>query len=71
MLKCIVNEDGMHEYIEVDETPTDEIITADMLKTQLAETDYKIIKCMEYTLTGLVLPYDIKCTSYRQTRFKR
>lgn len=30
------------------------------LKSQLAETDYKIIKCMEYQLAGLPLPYDIE-----------
>lgn len=30
------------------------------LKTQLAETDYKIIKCYEYQLVGLELPYDIQ-----------
>lgn len=31
----------------------------DMLKAQLAETDYKIIKCYEYQLAGLELPYNI------------
>ena len=29
------------------------------LKNELAETDYKIIKCSEYQLAGLELPYDI------------
>ncbi len=29
------------------------------LKRQLSETDYKIIKCSECSLAGLVLPYDI------------
>jgi len=29
------------------------------LKTQLADTDYKIIKCSEYQLAGLDTPYDI------------
>lgn len=29
------------------------------LKTQLNDTDYKIIKCSEYQLAGLELPYDI------------
>ena len=29
------------------------------LKAQLTETDYKIIKCSEYQLAGLELPYDI------------
>lgn len=30
------------------------------LKTQLTETDYKIVKCSEYQLAGLELPYDIQ-----------
>ncbi|MPM04295.1 hypothetical protein SDC9_50571 [bioreactor metagenome] len=29
------------------------------LKAQLAETDYKIIKCSEYQLAGMELPYDV------------
>ena len=29
------------------------------LKEKLTETDYKIIKCYEYQLAGLELPYDI------------
>ena len=29
------------------------------LKTQLSDTDYKIIKCSEYQLAGLDAPYDI------------
>lgn len=29
------------------------------LKSALSETDYKIIKCYEYQLAGLELPYDI------------
>lgn len=34
--------------------------TIDTLKQQLADTDYKIIKCMEYQLAGLEVPYDIE-----------
>lgn len=30
------------------------------LKKQLDDTDYKIIKCIEYSLTGKELPYDIE-----------
>ena len=30
------------------------------LKEQLAATDYKIIKCSEYQLAGMELPYDIQ-----------
>lgn len=29
------------------------------LKQELSETDYKIIKCSEYSLAGVALPYDI------------
>lgn len=29
------------------------------LKEKLASTDYQIIKCYEYSLAGLELPYDI------------
>ena len=29
------------------------------LQSQLNETDYKIIKCNEYSLAGLELPYDV------------
>lgn len=29
------------------------------LKKELADTDYKIIKCSEYSLVGLDLPYNI------------
>ena len=37
-------------------TPTP---SADDLKKQLESTDYKIIKCYEYQLAGLELPYDV------------
>jgi len=33
--------------------------TITSLKTQLTETDYKIIKCSEYQLAGMESPYDI------------
>ena len=29
------------------------------LKQELTETDYKIIKCSEYSLAGVPLPYDV------------
>ncbi len=35
-------------------------VEIEKLKTQLTETDYKIIKCSEYQLAGLELPYDIQ-----------
>ena len=31
----------------------------DNLKNKLSSTDYKIIKCYEYSLAGLDIPYDI------------
>jgi hypothetical protein len=30
------------------------------LKNKLASTDYKVIKCYEYSLAGIALPYDMK-----------
>ena len=30
----------------------------EICKAQLAESDYKVIKCYEYSLAGLDLPYD-------------
>ncbi len=35
------------------------VITIGDLKRQLADTDYKIVKCSEYQLAGIELPYDI------------
>lgn len=35
------------------------IDTIESLKQQLTNTDYKIIKCSEYQLAGLEMPYDI------------
>lgn len=32
----------------------------DLLKRQIAATDYKVTKCYEYSLCGLELPYDIE-----------
>lgn len=44
------------EKIEVEKSKQ-EITT---LKSQLTETDYKIVKCSEYQLAGLELPYDVQ-----------
>jgi hypothetical protein len=43
------------------ETTTDDltIVQITSLKSQIAETDYKIIKCIEYQLVDKELPYDI------------
>lgn len=49
-------------YAPVKPDPTPEEIKQQRiseLKAQLTETDYKIIKCSEYQLAGLDLPYDI------------
>ena len=46
------------EYtIEDEQQTSEEQITE--LKAQLSATDYKIIKCSEYQLAGLDMPYDI------------
>lgn len=38
------------------------------LKARLDETDYKVIKCYEYQLAGVELPYDIQALhTERQT----
>lgn len=34
--------------------------TINLKKSQISDTDYKIIKCYEYSLVGLELPYDIQ-----------
>ncbi len=36
------------------------ILRKESLERELASTDYKIIKCYEYSLVGLELPYDIQ-----------
>ena len=45
---------------EVKRDPTYTKKQIDELKAQLAATDYKIIKCIEASLTGEQLPYDPK-----------
>lgn len=37
-----------------------QIKTIEDLKLELADTDYKVIKCVEYQLAGLEIPYDIQ-----------
>lgn len=52
-------QDGQYIYAPIpDAEPSVEDQIAE-LKTALTETDYKIIKCSEYQLAGLELPYDI------------
>lgn len=55
------NEVRRFQIIEKPEPTEDEVKQQRIahLKEELAETDYKIIKCSEYQLAGLDLPYDI------------
>lgn len=41
-------------------SPNNSKINLKRLETQLAATDYQVIKCYEYSLAGLELPYDIQ-----------
>lgn len=60
-----VDSDWVYEEIPTPPEPPaptpEEIIQAeiDELKSQLSATDYKIIKCSEYSLNGQELPYNI------------
>ena len=48
------------ESVKVEPTPDEQKATEiTRLKQELTDTDYKIIKCSEYNLAGLALPYDI------------
>ena len=42
-----------------EQTTPPEIVIAELQK-QLTESDYKIIKCYEYSLAGVDLPYNIE-----------
>jgi hypothetical protein len=44
-------------WVEIAESKNQQI---EELKQKLADTDYKIIKCYEYTLVGQPLPYDVQ-----------
>lgn len=41
------------------------------LEAKLAETDYKIIKCYEYSLVGLDLPYDIQTLHEEREKIRK
>lgn len=51
-----------NKYQEILNTETEEKKQAKIkeLQSELNESDYKIIKCNEYELAGLELPYDIE-----------
>lgn len=54
--------DGWAEYVAPEIVASDEpdkVADAQVLRDDLASTDYKIIKCMEAYLCGEELPYDI------------
>jgi hypothetical protein len=49
-----------NEWTEGGVAPTETTIQeVERLKLELSETDYKIIKCSEYKLLGIELPYDM------------
>ena len=56
--QVVLNEERKAEMeAEEEEAEKEELLA--QLHQQLDETDYKIIKCSEYQLAGLELPYDI------------
>lgn len=77
----ILLENGWEEYVAPESEPTeadmaemaarqkqDEI---DRLKERLAESDYKVIKCMEASLCGDMLPYDIQSLHDERNALRR
>lgn len=44
---------------EAPQEDTSQLMRIEELKDTLAETDYRIIKCYEYALIGLPIPYDV------------
>lgn len=56
----VINDEGEHVYEKLSGYDEPQKTEVDLLKEQIAQTDYKIIKCAEYSLAGLDLPYDIK-----------
>lgn len=67
--KAIVVTSKGTRVVEVDYTPSEptkeEIIASyeaeiEQLKAQLAESDYKVIKCAEAQLLGIEMPYDVE-----------
>ena len=56
--KCVLNQTKKAEIDKEKEDQHKEELLAELHK-QLDDTDYKIIKCSEYQLAGLELPYDI------------
>lgn len=71
---------GWEEYVAPEQTQTEEEIAEmaarqkqdeiDRLKERLAESDYKIIKCMELFLYGESLPYDINDLHFERNKLR-
>jgi hypothetical protein len=64
MLEVTNNLTGKTMILEVSDTELSPIVESSeheigRLKAQLSDTDYQVIKCYEYQLVGLTLPYDI------------
>jgi hypothetical protein len=55
----IVDKNGQLIDVVLTVKPVDISAEISFLKTQLTATDYKIIKCYEYSLVDLPAPYDI------------
>lgn len=60
--KCWIEGATVEEVSEwqKQQNPTSLSELIENLKTQIAETDYKIIKCYEYNLVNKELPYDVE-----------
>lgn len=56
--QCVLNQEKKEEIIAEREAEDTKVLVESLHK-QLDDTDYKIIKCSEYQLAGLELPYDI------------
>lgn len=52
-------QDGTYIYNPIPEAEVSVEEQISDLKAELSSTDYKIVKCSEYQLAGLELPYDI------------
>ena len=56
----VIDENGEHVYEKLSGCEEPQKTEVDLLKEQIAQTDYKVIKCSECSLAGIELPYDIK-----------
>ena len=63
-------ENGWEEYIQPNEEAVARQRDIIHLKRQLANSDYKVIKCMEATLCGEELPYDIDALHEERNRIR-